>query len=98
MRPELYRREGLHEQLDDQMTKWVMDDARGVRFDGDKALFNPIFDWYARDFSFFSVGEDLCTIAAQFATGDKKKTLERLAGMGCPHEFYPFDWALNEAR
>jgi len=96
MRPELYRTGQLKDQLEDQMSHWVMDDARGVRFDGDKALFNPIFDWYARDFSFFSVGEDLCTIASHYATGEKQLILEGLAAKGCPHAFYPFDWALNE--
>jgi hypothetical protein len=98
LRQELYRTGQLRDQLDDQMARWVMDDARGVRFDGDTALFNPIFDWYARDFAFFSVGENLCTIASHFATDEKKATLERLAENGCPHEFYPFDWALNEGK
>jgi hypothetical protein len=98
MRAEMYRTPILQEQLDNQMRQWIMDDARGVRFEGDKAIFNPLFDWYARDFDFFSAGKDLCTIASEHVGGPKRRKLEELAAMGCPHDFFQFDWALNEAR
>jgi hypothetical protein len=97
MRAELYRTPVVRDQIEDQMNRWVADDARGVRFEGEKALFNPIFDWYARDFSFFSAGQDLCTLTAEHAKGEKKDTLERLAAKGCPHEFFAYDWALNQS-
>ncbi len=98
MRGELYRTPILQEQLENQMRRWVADDARGVRFEGDKALFNPIFDWYGRDFAFFSAGQDLCTIASQHVGGPKRRKLEELAEQGCPHDFFAYDWALNQSR
>jgi len=98
MRAELYRTPIVQEQLENQMRRWVMDDARGVRIDDDKAHFNPMFDWYARDFAFFSAGQDLCTIASQHAGGSKRRRLEELAAQGCPHDFFPFDWALNQSQ
>jgi hypothetical protein len=98
MRGELYRKPLLHDQLDNQMRRWLMDDARGVRFEGDKVLFNPIFDWYARDFHFFSAGKDICTIAAEHTAGPKRTKLAELAAKGCPHDFYAYDWGLNQSR
>lgn len=100
LRSELYRAAGkgmLRSQLDDQMMMWVMSD-RGVRFDDDgSAVFNPIFDWYALDFEFWTAGKDLCATAASFATGKRKDRLQELAARGCPHRFFEYDWSLNDA-
>ena len=76
------------------MTRWVMDD-RGLRFEGDEVLFSPIFDWYARDFSFWTAGQDLCSLTAAYASGQRRLRLEQLAREGCPHGFFPYDWSLN---
>ncbi len=97
LRSELYRPASLQGQLDDQMSRWVMDDERGLRFEGDKVLFNPIFDWYARDFEFWTAGLDLCTIASQYASGRRQQRLVDLAAQGCPHAFFGYDWRLNDA-
>lgn len=98
LRAELYRTPSLQGQLDDQMNRWVMDDERGVRVEDGVAVFNPIFDWYARDFEFFSAGRDPCTLAAEHATGKKRIGLLELAAEGCPRTFFDYDWSLNEAR
>lgn len=98
MRDEIYRFGNgvLREQLDDQMERWVMDD-RAMRFEGDELLFNPIFDWYARDFDFWTAGLDLCTMASHYASGARRRSLESLAAIGCPHGFFDYDWSLNDA-
>ncbi|HHO52883.1 MAG TPA: DUF547 domain-containing protein [Deltaproteobacteria bacterium] len=96
LRPELYKSRpiDLNAQLNDQMTRWVMDD-RGLRIEGDRVIFNPIFEWYERDFYFFSAGRGLCSIAADHATGARQKKLRELASRGCPHDFFVYDWSLN---
>lgn len=96
LRPELYkpRTADLNKQLDQQMTDWVMDD-RGLRFEGDRVLFNPIFEWYDHDFYFFSAGKGLCSLTAQHATGERQRRLRQLAREGCPHDFFVYDWSLN---
>ena len=96
---ELYRSQPrvLSGQLDEQMTRWVMDD-RALRFEGEKLFFNPIFEWYSRDFRFWSAGLDLCSITAEYASGKRRKKLERAADLGCPHAYFEYDWSLNEAR
>lgn len=94
----LYTRGGpLQPQLQDQMRRWLADDERGVRIEDDVAVFNPIFDRYARDFSFWTAGADLCTMAAPYTTGEKRARLTELAAKGCPHRFFAFDARLNDA-
>ena len=98
MSPELYGNGKLHTQLRDAMRRWFEDPERGVRIEGGVAMFNPIVDWYRRDFDFFSAGLDLCTLAARHVDGDQSTQLKKLADQGCPHGFYEFDWSLNDAR
>lgn len=98
VRPELYTRGGnLLAKLEDQMRRWLADDERGVRIEGDVAVFNPIFDRYARDFSAWTAGADPCTLAAGFTSGEKQARLLDLAAQGCPRRFFPFDARLNDA-
>lgn len=101
LRPELYRQNQLDRQLKEQMGRWVDDDARGVRIEGEGsdavAVFNPIFDWYERDFEFFSVGKSPCAVAAMFASGEKAAALTALDARGCPRSFSEYDWRLNDA-
>jgi len=97
LRDELYRTDQLQAQLRDQMERWVMDDERGVRVEDGVAVFNPIFDWYERDFVFTSAGMSICEIAATYATGDKKDQLQAVVDAGCPHRFFAYDWSLNDA-
>jgi len=95
LRPELYKKKQLAEQLRDQMSVWVDDPDRGLRIEDGKVLFNPIFDWHARDFDFWSAGQDLCELTARYASDPLKQKLEAASKKGCPHDFFEFDWALN---
>ena len=97
LRRELYRRAELESQLRTQMRNWVGDEARGVRIEGKEAVFNPIFDWYARDFEFFSAGKDLCEISSNYVERSLAQELLDLSARGCPHRFSDFDWSLNDA-
>jgi len=92
---DLYSKFTLPRQLRKQFGRWVDDPERGVRFEDDGAVFNPVFDWYARDFEFMSAGADLCTIAARYASGERVAKFEALAEQGCPHTFFAYDWTLN---
>jgi len=98
LRAELYRRGELERQLKDQMRRWVNDPVRGVRVDDEGAQFSAIFSWYARDFAFFSAGKSLCDIAATFADKELARRLSELDAEGCPHDFLPYDWRLNDAN
>jgi hypothetical protein len=97
MRKELYTRGDLERQLRDQMRRWLDDDDRGVRVEDDRAVFNPIFQWYARDFDFFSAGKDICEIASNYTSAKKSRELSDLSERGCPHAFFDYDWRLNDA-
>lgn len=97
LRAGLYVQDGLPAQLDEQMRRWVNDPERGVRIDGDKAVFSAIFEWYARDFELMSAGEDPCTIAAAHADPPLAASLRALAERGCPRTYLPYDWSLNDA-
>ncbi len=97
MRPEVYLPVNLDAQLTDQMNRWMQDERTGVRIEGDVAVFNPIFDWFERDFWFTTAGMDRCEIAAQHTTGAKQKKLLELHEQGCPHRTFDYDWALNDA-
>lgn len=99
LRPELYRPQGISGQLDTQMKRWLADEARGVKIVDGKAVFSPIFDWYERDFTFFSAGLDPCTIAASHTDDDvKREALYALAGDGCPRTYSEYDWSLNKSN
>jgi hypothetical protein len=98
LRNELYRPPQLRQQLDDQMKRWMSDPERGVRVEGGRAVFSPIFEWFERDFHFFSGGKDPCTIAAEH-TGDHElaRQLRALSAEGCPRTYFEYDWSLNDA-
>ena len=96
LRNELYKTDQLQAQLREQMERWVMDDNRGVRIEDGVGVFNPIFDWFHRDFVFTSAGMSICEIAATYSEGDKKAQLEALVEAGCPHRFFDYDWSLND--
>lgn len=95
MRAGLYDAAELDIQLDEAFSAWIMDE-RGVRFEGDEALFNPIFEQYAFQFGLFTHHADLCAVSAYHAAGRKQKKLQELAERGCPHGYFTFDWRLNE--
>lgn len=97
LRNELYRTPQLNEQLQNQMERWVADDERGVRVVDGAVVMSPLFDWYNRDFEFGSIGQNVCEVAAQFAEGEKRAVLKRLAGEGCPHTTFEYDWSLNDS-
>ncbi len=98
MRRELYGRGSLQSQLREQFGRWVDDPERGVRIENGEAVFNPIFDWYARDFLFWSAGQDLCELTRRYASEPLATQLEQLQIAGCPHRFFTYDWSLNDAR
>lgn len=98
LRAELYRAPGLQKQLDDQMRAWIDDETRGVRIVDGEVVFNPIFDWYERDFVFWSAGADICTIAASHTEDEaKREALYALAEKGCPRKYSAYDWSLNDS-
>lgn len=97
LRAELYRTPALDAQLDDQMQRWVADPDRGVRIEGGTLVMSPIFDWFARDFDFFSAGLDVCTIVADHTEDpDTAEQLRALSEEGCPTSTFPYDWSLND--
>lgn len=99
LRDELYRSGDLARQLDDQWRRWMNDEERGVRIEADHAVFNPIVDWYERDFDFFTGGVDPCTLAASVINNAKRRNaLYDLAAEGCPREYFDYDWSLNDAK
>jgi hypothetical protein len=98
MQRQLYNKFNLPRQLRAQFGRWVDDTERGIRIEEGRALFNPIFETYARDFEFMSAGTDLCTLAARYASGKRVAQLEALAEQGCPHGYFTYDWSLNSPR
>ena len=94
MRRDLYVRKAIALQLREQMARWVADD-RGLYFEDGVVVFNPIFDWYARDFEFWSAGLSLCEIARRHATGKRQHELVLADQDGCKHRFFEYDWSLN---
>lgn len=95
MRASLYTQRGLQMQLREQMSRWV-NDPRGLQIDDDGNLaFSPIFQWFHRDFSFWSAGKDICEIAARHAKGYLSTDLLKRSRAGCEHTYFEYDWSLN---
>jgi hypothetical protein len=97
LRAGLYTSPGVERQLNDQMRRWVEDPERGVRVESGALVLNPIFDWFARDFSQWTGGDDLCAVTARHATGDLRAAILAVGRAGCPHRFASYDWSLNDA-
>ncbi len=97
LRRELYQRGGLQGQLKDQFKNWVADRERGMRIEADVLVVSQVFETYARDFTFWSGGKDLCTLAARYADPAFEAELTALAAKGCPQRAMPWDSALNDA-
>jgi hypothetical protein len=99
LRNELYQPKQLKDQLDDQFQRWMNDEQRGVRIENGEAVLSPLFDWYARDFAFFTAGVNPCTLAASVVTDPaKSKALYDLAEQGCPRKYFDYDWRLNDSK
>lgn len=94
----VFKEKVLDAQLDRQMKRWINDPERGVRVDGDEAVFSPIFDWFSADFHLWTGGDDPCTTAAAYAQPELATNLKTLAARGCPHRFADYDWRLNDAK
>ena len=94
-RRQLYSPEELGAQLDDQMSRFMMSD-RGMRFDGDRPMFNALFDRYGYELGLYTHGTDLCTLASYHTSGRRQRRLLKAAARGCDHGFDPFDWSLNQ--
>lgn len=95
-RRDLYSDKSLGMQLRSQMQRWIADD-RALYLEGDTVVFSPIFDWYARDFEFWSAGLNICEIARKHALGPRQQELTVAARDGCKHRFFEYDWSLNDA-
>ncbi len=94
--PQLYRSADLQVQLEGRMRTWVgaTDPTRAaVTWDGDELVFNPIFDWYHRDFRDWAGAENPCEAVRPYANSFLRAHLD---APGCPHRFYDYDWGLNE--
>lgn len=96
MRAGLYAAADLDAALDQQAHAFLQSD-RGVRFEGDRPLFNPVFDRYDDEFALYTAGLDPCAIAALHTTGERHDRLVRAAEQGCPHGYFAFDWSLNRS-
>jgi len=96
LRPRLYTHKNFASQMREQFSAWVNSEG-GLHLEPDGVVFNPIFDWYARDFDFFSGGQNLCELTAKYAGGKRARTLMDWSDKGCPHSFFDYDWSLNDS-
>ncbi len=94
---ELFSFGTLDRQLNGAMRRWLRDEDRGVRVEGDEVVVSALFDWYARDFDAWTGGKSLCAIAARYAGGATRRALQDADAQGCPHGLMPYDWSLNVA-
>jgi len=94
LRRDLYSHRGFPLQLREQFMIW-MDDNRGFIIENGQLLFNPIFEWYARDFAFWSGGQSLCDIAGNYTTGRRAMSIATAAEAGCTYGYFEYDWSLN---
>lgn len=95
LRRELYDAKRISQQLTDQMHTWV-NDPRGIRVTPDHLEFSPIFDWFAKDFSFWTGHKTLCEVTAKYAEPALAERLDTLNTQGCPAPFFEYDWRLND--
>jgi uncharacterized protein DUF547 len=93
LRSEAYTGAKLDAQLDSQARSFILDDARGVWVDMDKAVVHAsrIFEWYRNDFggSDAAVGRYLAQYHGD--SPEKRLLLDRHFKM----EYLDFDWTLN---
>jgi hypothetical protein len=97
MRNEAYENAKLNRQLRDQMITWINDEERGVRIEDGVVVFSPIFEWFAKDFDFWTAHQNICEVAATYAKSPLREELQYHAETGCPHRFFEYDWRLNDA-
>jgi hypothetical protein len=97
LRDGLYTPDGLGEQLDAQMARWLADPARGLRLEGDTLVLSPIFERFAWDFAHFTAEPDLCLALAAWADPPLDEVLRAHAATGCRRRFFDDDPALNDA-
>ncbi len=58
---------------------------------------SPIFEWFHRDFVFFSAGMNVCELAATYAVDNKRRALDQLTEGECKVRSFEYDWSLNDA-
>lgn len=99
LRKEPYRGDRLEEQLADQTRTFLLDETKGLRFDGQQLFLSSLFKWYAGDFTGGS------TVVAYFSRGRlldwilphlRKSLAEEIKTSNPQIKYLDYDWSLND--
>lgn len=90
LRGELWSADGLDEQLDDAMRRFV---STSASIGPESAQLSELFDWFEDDFTDWDGSENVCHYLTRY-----DPSFQGMADQGCPSEFIPYDWSLNATK
>ena len=92
LRQEAFQPDRLDEQLDEQMTRWLVDQSKNTIDPSSKIIYlSKIFDWYAKDFETW--GEGLPKVLMKHAPD----TYKMATAAGFNIKYLEYDWGLNDS-
>ncbi len=94
LRHEAYAPARLEEQLTEQAKRFLADETRGLRLDGNTLWLSKIFKWYAKDFvpTGRPSAATLMQVLAPYAPPPAVQAAEQ---PGVTLQFFEYDWSLN---
>jgi hypothetical protein len=92
LRPEAYTAEKLDAQLDDQLTKFLANQGKGLKIDsaGNKIYLSSIFKWFEEDF------ESKGGVVPYLAKYVDSRYMTTLKSGKLKTKYLDYDWGLNE--
>ncbi len=90
LRPEAYTTEKLDTQLDDQLTKFLMNQGKGFKIEGNKVYLSSIFKWFEEDF------EPKGGVVPYLTKYVDSRYMPTLKSGKLKVKYLDYDWDLNE--
>lgn len=91
LRSEAYTAEKLNEQLNDQMTKWMANQGKGLKVEAYRVLLSKILSWFPEDFT--NTGKKPLQYVMQFAPMEEQAAIRAIENPGV--DYFQYNWNLN---
>ena len=93
-----FKEKGLDDQMEDALKAFLNSDvgSQAPENADEPWRVSEIFFWYEKDFTEWSLSENLCEYLRPYAKGELSYWLEGQAGQPCLLRSFPYDWSLNK--
>ena len=93
-----FKEKNLDEQMEEALEDFLngQSGSRPPQSANDPWRVSELFFWYEKDFTDWSLSDNLCEYLRPYARGELSYWLEKRAKQPCTLESFPYDWSLNK--